>query len=92
MSRPEGKRKELKANEQNDKLPAKQTGQSSKIVFILKQKKQMEKMCLKINVEMCRNIEKTKNIILEYGSSEDLLTDLAVFDSCISKANTDVDV
>lgn len=51
----------------------------------------MEKM-FEINVEMCRNIEKTKNIILEYGSSEDLLTDLAVFDTCISKANTDIDV
>lgn len=52
----------------------------------------MEKNVFEINVEMCRNIEKTKNIILEYGSSEDLLTGLAVFDSCISKANTDIDV
>lgn len=92
MSRPEGKRKQPKANEQNDKLPAKQTDQSSKIVLISKQKNIDGKNVFEINVEMCRNIEKTKNIILEYGSSEDLLTDLAVFDSCISKANTDIDV
>lgn len=83
MSQPEGKRKEPKANEQNDKLPAKQTDQSSKIVLISKQKNIDGKNVFELNVEMCRNIEKTKSIILEYGSSEDLLTDLAVFDSYI---------
>lgn len=46
MSRPEGKRKEPKANEQNDKLPAKQTDQSSKIVLISKQKNIDGKKCV----------------------------------------------